>query len=227
MWNGPCDARNYAFVDSDCDDRDLRIRSRSRLGHCAFSLATASIDSSEKRAEIINRWTSVPEVASAALQAELRQKVDISDPKAANSRREALSSILSIKPLSSVDWLSLSVLQRVTDQPMEQVLGSLKLSMMTGPNEGNVMADRGIFGVSIWDSLSSDLKRRAARIWLRRTNRTKNFRPFFPQNPRVRNEVREALLATGFRRKRLNNDWDFSFAAEGSDQVEHSNGRQH
>ena len=43
---------------------------------------------------------------------------------------------------------------------MEQVLGSLKLSMLTGPNEGYVMAERGIFGVSLWESLSPDLKRR-------------------------------------------------------------------
>ena len=127
-----------------------------------FSLAMANIDSSEKRDEIINTWSSVPEVASAALQAELREKIDISDQKAANSRREALSSILSIKPLSSVDWLSLSGVQLVTDQPMEQVLGSLELSMLTGPNEGYVMAERGIFGVSLWESLSPDLKRRVA-----------------------------------------------------------------
>ena len=50
------------------------------------------------------------------------------------------SSILSIEPLSSLDWLSLSGMQLVTDQPMEQVLGSLELSMLTGPNEGYVMA---------------------------------------------------------------------------------------
>ena len=96
------------------------------------------------------------------LQAELTEKIDISDQKAANSRREVLSSILSIEPLSSVDWLSLSGMQLVTDQPMEQVLESLELSMLTGPNEGYVMAERGIFGVSLWERLSPDLKRRVA-----------------------------------------------------------------
>ena len=78
-------------------------------------------------------------------EAELTEKINISDPKAANSRREALSSILSIEPLSSVDWLSLSGVQLVTDQPMEQVFGSLELSVMTGPNEGYVMSQRGDF----------------------------------------------------------------------------------
>ena len=42
----------------------------------------------------------------------------------------------------------------------ERVLGSLRLSMLTGPNEGYAMTERGIFGVSLWESLAPDLKRR-------------------------------------------------------------------
>ena len=77
-------------------------------------------------------------------------------------QREALSAILSIKPLSSRDWLALSGVQLVTDQPMDDVLESLKLSTLTGPNEGYVMVERGIYGVSLWESLSPDLKSRVA-----------------------------------------------------------------
>ena len=127
-----------------------------------FSLATMNIDSSEKRAEITNTWRAVPGLASIALQADLTDEINPSDMMAAYRRREMLSAILSIKPLSSMDWLSLSGMQLVTDQPMEQVLGSLKLSMLTGPNEGYVMTERGIFGVSLWESLSPDLKSRVA-----------------------------------------------------------------
>src|SRR5262245_57857333 len=101
-----------------------------------FSLATANIDVFENWAEVFNPWTAVPEVASAAWQAELREEINVSDPKAANGRRETFSSILLIKPSSPFSWLSLSGLQLVTHQPIEQVLGSLKLSMLTGPNEG-------------------------------------------------------------------------------------------
>ena len=153
-----------------------------------------------------NPWTAVPDVASAALQAELKEKIDISDPKAANSRREALSSILSIKPLSSLDWLSLSGMQLVTDQPMEQVLESLELSMVTGPNEGYVMAERGIFGVSLWESLSPDLKRRVA-IDLAVGEITVVEREISgvlsAKSAAVRNELREALLATGLSPKEV------------------------
>ena len=109
-------------------------------------LAMANSASLEKRAEIIiHSWASAPNVASQALQAALTQKINISDPTTANSRREVLSSSLSIEPLSPVQWLWLSQLQLVTDQPMEQVFESLELSMLTGPNEGYVTADRGTF----------------------------------------------------------------------------------
>jgi hypothetical protein len=164
-----------------------------------FSFAMANPDSSEKRDEIINSWSSVPEVASAALQAELREKIDISDQKAANSRREALSSILSIKPLSSVDWLSLSGWQLVTDQPMEQVFESLELSMVTGPNEGYVKAERGIFGVSLWLRLSADLKRRVATdLAAGEIIGNEKLRAALSAQPaRVRNELQAAMLRTG------------------------------
>ena len=78
-----------------------------------FSLAMANVASSEKRENIINSWSSVPGVASRALQAELTDKINISDAKAAKSRRAALASILAIEPLNSAHWLSLSGLQFV------------------------------------------------------------------------------------------------------------------
>jgi hypothetical protein len=172
-----------------------------------FSLAMANVDSSEKRDEIINTWSFVPEVASAALHAGLTKENDISDQKAANSRREALSAILSIEPLSSLDWLSLSGVQLVTDQPMGQVLGSLELSMLTGPNEGYVVVQRGIFGVSLWESLSPYLKGRVA-IDLAAGEITvtgnEKFRAILSAQPeRARNELRAAMLATGLSPKEV------------------------
>jgi hypothetical protein len=177
-----------------------------------FSLAVANINSSEKWAEIINTWTAAPGLASTALQAGLTKEIDPSDLKAANGRREVLSSILSIKPLSSVDWLSLSGMQFVTDQPMEQVLGSLELSMVTGPNEAHVMVARGIFGVSLWESLSPDLKNRAAldlapMIYPRTPAEgaeSEKFRAALAtKSELVRNELRKALLLSGLSPKEI------------------------
>ena len=65
---------------------------------------------------------------------------------------------------------------------MERVLGSLRLSMLTGPNEGYAMAERGIFGVSLWESLSPDLKRRVV-IDLAGAEMNEKFRTMsFPRN---------------------------------------------
>src|SRR5262249_32715033 len=85
-----------------------------------------------------------------------------SDVMAAIRRRAVLSTILSIKPLSSRDWLALSGMRLITDQPIEEVLGSLNLSMLTGPNEGSVREERGVSGVTLWERLSPDLKSRVA-----------------------------------------------------------------
>ena len=163
-----------------------------------FSVVMAKMGSSGFRAETIQAWTSVPEVASTALEAELSDKIDISDSKATHNRRQTLSLILSIKPMSSAYWLSLSGVQFVTDQPMDQVVGSFELAMLTGPNEGHLMADRGMFGASIWDSLSPSLKRHVAiDLTAPEVSRSGKLRALLSHKPaRVRNEIREALLAT-------------------------------
>jgi hypothetical protein len=172
-----------------------------------FSAATANLDVFENLAEVFNRWTTVPEVASAALQAELKEDINISDPKAANGRRETFSSILLIRPSSTLDWLSLSGLQWVTHQPLERVLESLRLSMLTGPNEGYAMAERGIFGVSLWKSLPPDLKSRVVIDLARAEIETKEKEKFRTvlsgQAVGVRNELRDALLATGLSPKEI------------------------
>jgi hypothetical protein len=171
-----------------------------------FSVATTNVESSEKRAEIAKIWGATPGLASRALRTALADKIDIADQKASNEQREALAAILSIKPSSSRDWLSLSGLQLVTDQPMDDVLESLKLSTLTGPNEGYIMAERGIYGVSLWLSLSPDLKSRVAKDLLpllfppspvegAEAGRLQALVSAQPQ--RVRKELRDALLGSG------------------------------
>jgi hypothetical protein len=188
----------------------IAITQGSRIVH--FSLVTMNIDSSERRAELINTWGAVPGVASKALRVGLTDEVNPSDTMVAYRRREILSEILSIKPLSSMDWLSLSAMRLATDQSTEDVLASLKLSMLTGPNEAYIMVKRGLFGVSLWESLSPDFKSRVAY----------DLAPtLFPRTPAegaesgklqallaakpapVRQEIREALLATGLSPKEI------------------------
>jgi hypothetical protein len=170
-----------------------------------FSFVTANLGSAEQRAEILNRWSTAPGIGLEALQSQLTQRIDPSDLKSANSRREALAAILSIKPLSSSDWLSLSGMQLITDQPMEQVLAGLMLSTVTGPNEGYVMADRGIFSVSLWEDLSPDLKRHVASdLSAGEMPDSVKFRAVLStKSGTVRNELRKAMLATGLSPKEV------------------------
>jgi hypothetical protein len=108
-----------------------------------------------------------------------------------------------------MDWLTLSRSELITHQPMEQVLESIKLSVLTGPNEGYIMAERGTFAVSLWENLSPDFKARAALdLAYSRSSaddaENQKLRTVISSKPDwVRNELGEAILATGFSPKAI------------------------
>ena len=165
-------------------------------GIVRFFLASMNIVSSEKRARIADALRATSGITSTALKDELSDETNQSDIIAPYHRRELLSAILSIEPLSSMDWLAISKAQLMTHQSMEDVFGSLELSMLTGPNEGYIMAERGIHGVSLWQRLSPDLKRRVATDLA--VHDYADIRAFISAQPEeVRIELREALIAGG------------------------------
>ena len=168
-------------------------------GIVRFFLASMNIVSAEKRARIADASRATSGITSTALKDELADETNQSDVIAAYRQRELLSAILSIEPLSSMDWLSLSKAELMTHQPMEEVFGSLELSMLTGPNEGHVMAERGIYGVSLWQRLSPDLKRRvAADLAVQEYSDILKIRAFVStQSEEVRTELRGSLIANG------------------------------
>ena len=87
---------------------------------------------------------------------------------------------------------------------MDQVFDSLELSMLTGPNEGYLMEERGIYGVSLWERLSPDLKRRVAADLTVKDLPDDRLRTYVSGQPeQVRNELREALTATGVSPKEI------------------------
>jgi hypothetical protein len=101
-------------------------------------------------------------------------------------------------------WLALSKADLMTHRSMDDVFGSLELSMLTGPNEGYVMEDRRFFGVSLWDRLPPDLKRRVTNDVAAEIHDSFAFRVFASTQPEpVKNELREALSATGLSRKEI------------------------
>jgi hypothetical protein len=170
-----------------------------------FFLASTNIVSAEKRARIGDASRATSGVTSTILKDELADETNRSDIIAPYHRRELLAAILSIEPLSSMDWLSRSKAELMTHQPMDDVFGSLELSMLTGPNEGYVMPDRRYFGVSLWDRLPPDLKRRVATDLVMGDiiGNEKFQAALSPQHERVRNELRDAVIATGVSRKEI------------------------
>src|SRR6516165_8682927 len=175
-------------------------------GIVRFFLASTNIVSAEKRARTADAWRATSGIVSTALQDELADETNQSDIIAAYRQRELLAAILAIKPLSSMDWFSLSRAELMTHQSMEDVFGSLELSMLTGPNESYVMGERAVFAVSLWERLPADLKRHAAgdvaAIMFPRTPEegaeVGRFQAVLATEPDwVRNELRGALVATG------------------------------
>jgi hypothetical protein len=176
-------------------------------GIVRFFLAGIDIVSSEKRARIGDAWRATSGITSTALQDELADETNRSDIIAPYHRRELLSAILSLEPLSSTDWLALSRAELMTRQSMDDVFGSLELSMLTGPNEEYVMAERGIYGISLWQRLSPDLKRRVAHdlsVAEYSDPEIIKIRTFVSAQPeQVQIELREALIATGVSPKEI------------------------
>jgi len=100
----------------------------------------------------------------------------------------------------------LSGLQLSTNQPIETVVETLKLSMLTGPNEGEVMAERGIFGLSVWDALPAHLKDRTVTdlvVGTVSSARTKLETALSAETEKVRSELRTRLIAEGLSPKDL------------------------
>jgi hypothetical protein len=169
-----------------------------------FSLAM-SVGVGEVQAETLDRRAAIPGVAAVALESQLSKKLDPADLQSGNRQREVLAKILAIRPLASIDWMSLAAMQLLTDQPMEQVLGALMLSTVTGPNEGYVMADRGMFSVSLWEDLSPDLRRHVATdLALGEMPDNAKFRAILAaKSAAVQDELRKAMLATGLSPKEV------------------------
>ncbi len=126
-----------------------------------FSGAMVGINASTAQADVVMPWTAVPGLASVALQASLTTVTDpIADIEGSRKRGDELGAILSVQPLSSVNWLSIAGIRLVTGQPLDKVFAALALSWLTGPNEGSVMLDRGVFGLLQWETLPADARKR-------------------------------------------------------------------
>jgi hypothetical protein len=164
---------SHAQLHSDTPERtEVRLLTAvAILALCSFAIvrgwsivrfvdARTHFAAHEIGVEQIRSWNKAPGLRDAALQTSLTKIADMTDADGARKREDDLNALLSVRPLSSVDWLSLSGMRLVAGQRETEVLSALKMSWVTGPNEGSVMLQRGVFGILLWETLPPDTHRR-------------------------------------------------------------------
>jgi hypothetical protein len=125
-----------------------------------FAEQRAHILSNASAAGGVGRWMEVTGLAGAALETALAEKPAASGLDSAHKRAEALAKLLAARPLSSKSWLQLAVMRLVAGEPQKRVLAALFMSSVTGPNEGSIMWQRGVFGLSLWKALAPEARQR-------------------------------------------------------------------
>ena len=152
--------------------------------------------------EAARQWIDVSGLAFAAREYALTPVDDSSDEMTINKRRDELGGMLAIRPLSSRIWLQLAEARVDAQDTPAKALEALELSALTGPNEGYMITQRGLFGIWQWEVLPADAQERAVKnlvvrqipdsklAWLKTTLAGKT--------EQVRQEIRLALQAQGF-----------------------------
>jgi hypothetical protein len=127
-----------------------------------FSRARAAVAPAEDRARVIQAWTDTPGLAEAALQASLTGTPDPNDIDGVRKRGAQFVAIVSVRPMSSINWLMLASMRSAAGQSLDRALAALQLSSLTGANEAQVAWQRGVFGLWQWENLPSQVRRQTA-----------------------------------------------------------------
>jgi hypothetical protein len=154
----------------------LRARSSLRWLTCFASIALCGFTAirgwslaqfAEQRARILSnpnevvsvgQWMGIPGLAGAALDSALKQRPTASGIDDPQKRAETLANLLAVRPMSSKDWLQFAVMRLVAGESQKRVVAALLMSSVTGPNEGGIMWQRGVFGLSLWQALPPDAR---------------------------------------------------------------------
>ena len=156
----------------------------------------------EVNGEDTRPWASVSGLTFSALESSLTVLADSADKAQVAKRREDIIEVLSIRPMASEYWLTLAGIRIMADEPLSKALEALTLSTVTGPNEGYLITQRGIFGISFWEILPPEVRNRALteltarRLSGRNAERVRAI--IAAKKTDVRQNIRAALQARGF-----------------------------
>jgi hypothetical protein len=173
-----------------------------------FALADSVVDPkvgpTDNQIEAVRPWSGVSGLGFYARDSYVTGIADPADEVKARKRRDDLMDILSVRPLSSKYWLWLA---EANAEDPGKLTDALKMSVATGANEGFIMGRRGLFGLSAWEVLPTELRKRAVTdvvanpkplsieqtSWLREEMAQKT--------ETVRNDIIKALRAQGLASK--------------------------
>jgi len=99
--------------------------------------------------------------SDAARASASRAPADIATMDGLHQREEALSQALRARPMGSQNWASLAAVRNALAMTPGSVDGAFLMSALTGPNEAEVMAQRALLGLAIWDKASAGTRARA------------------------------------------------------------------
>src|SRR5579862_2649298 len=105
------------------------------------------------KAEATLPWITVPGLAFAAREYSQTTIDSSSDDNTIAKRRDDLTEMLAIRPLSSRFWLYLAEIRIDAREDAARAIDALDLSTVTGPNEGYMVTQRGLFGIWQWEVL--------------------------------------------------------------------------
>jgi hypothetical protein len=156
----------------------------------------------DPKIEAVQPWLDVAGLAFVAREYALTSVDDSSDDSTIRKRRDELADILAIRPMSSRYWLKLAEARVDAHQEIAKATDALELSVLTGPNEGYMITQRGLFGIWQWEVLPPEQKRRAiADLAARQISDGKLawLKAYLAGKPEaVRREIGSALQAQGF-----------------------------
>jgi hypothetical protein len=118
----------------------------------------------------------------------------------ASKRIDALLAILARRPLSSINWLRLTRARLAAGRDTVSVERAFVMSVLTGPDEGYVMAQRGLVGIMLWEALPSDIRNHVAAdltgafIPLSEVEKDAYRNALKQKSEAVRAEIRDALV---------------------------------
>lgn len=122
------------------------------------------------------------------------------DALAALHRREdLLQQTLQVRPMASQEWLSLAAARNALAMTPASIDGAFMMSALTGPNEADVMAQRALLGLVVWDKASAATRARTAidLCGLSVTEPSRLRLVVSAHSEAVRADIRSALVAHG------------------------------